>query len=136
MNKIKGEYRRKMITIGMLDCNSINAINHLRYNYKICDCVIGMRFHSCIMGLNCRIPTIALAGHEQIKGLFEELSLDHYIVLVDNIHFGERLLELVNECIANKKIIIDRYNELFDRVSDNLSLHKSLICNLLKQSLN
>ena len=113
--RIKNEHKRKSITVGMLDCNGNNAVEHLRRNYDECDCVIGMRFHSCIMGLNRRIPTIGLAGHEQIQGLFNEIGLSEYLIKIDNLEFKDRLICLINNMIAGKEIV-EKYKKIYDQI--------------------
>lgn len=128
MNNIKNEYKRQRITVGVLDCNSSRAIDNLNCNYQLCDCVIGMRFHSCIMGLNCRIPTIGLAGHEQIEGLFKELMIQDYLVKVDNLKFADKLIYLVDKLINERNSIQDCYNEIYKKIYNQ----KTEYCSNLK----
>jgi polysaccharide pyruvyl transferase WcaK-like protein len=129
---IYDDYKRSRIIVGSLDPNSDNAVESLGNSYKACDCIIGMRFHSLITGLDCRVPTIALAGHEQIRALFEELGLSDYIIQVDNLHFADKLFALIDRCIKERNNITRQYDEIFEK----LKLQKSSYINSILTFLN
>lgn len=130
-NKIDGVNRRNKIVIGALDCNGEFAIEHLSSNYKQCDCIVGMRFHSLIMGLDCRIPTIAIAGHEQIEGLFAELGLNQYLIKLDNLNFREKLITLIGDSIAQTEEIIKQYEKIFIQISSQREAYRKIIAKFI-----
>ena len=117
LNKIEDKYKRERIEVAPLfsEAQSFGQIFDL---YRICDCVIGMRFHTnvCCIGMN--IPTIGLAGHEQISGLYNELGLLDRCIKLDNIHFVSELTNKLNITMKYKDKINEDYkkiNKIFNK---------------------
>lgn len=75
-----------------------------------------MRFHSIIMGINLNIPTIALAGHQQIESLFSELSLSDFCIKVNKTDVYEKLNVMVGK-LLNDKFIDKRYNSIYKKLN-------------------
>lgn len=103
-NKIKDKFKRERMEIAPLftEGKSIEQIFDL---YRICSCVIAMRFHAnvCCIGMN--VPTIGLAGHQQILSLYKELNLSNRCVVANNNKYGDELfVELELSLNAQDKI--------------------------------
>ncbi len=103
MQKIPSKGVRENISVAPYDAASAEAADILSAYYKACDCVIGMRFHSCILSLVSGKPTIALAGHGQIEALFSSLGLEEYCVRVDNENIDRQLYILIKKCLEKSK---------------------------------
>lgn len=87
--------------------NGVGSIKEMSRYYSACDVIVGMRFHSLILGLQLGKPTIAMANHPQISGLYEEIGLRDYIVPLNNFSFSQTLLDKLSE-IQNNTIIEGR----------------------------
>lgn len=127
LKTVSNESKRNHISIGSLDCNGINTIERTFSNYRLCDVIVGMRFHSLVTGIDCRIPTIALAGHEQIAGLFSELGLKEYMIQIDNLCFYEQLKNLIISCLNNTDEIKRSYDLLFLNLYSLKDMYSNII---------
>ena len=116
LKNVSNEYKRNAIMIAGYDACSDVAVEQLGLFYSRCSCVIGMRFHSVITGINLKIPTIALAGHEQIKALYEDIGLEDYCIVANDKEFTNRLEVLCDECM-NEQAFVNKYNELYLRLN-------------------
>ena len=87
--------------------NGVGSIKEMSRYYSACDIIVGMRFHSLILGLQLGKPTIAMANHPQISGLYEEIGLRDYIVPLNNFSFSQTLFDKLSE-IQNNTIIEGR----------------------------
>lgn len=92
--------------------NGTDSINEMARYYSVCDVIVGMRFHSLIMGLQLGKPTIALANHSQIGDFYEELGLENYRILLNNEDFDGQFLKLIEKVQQNQKICLDIKNVL------------------------
>lgn len=131
LNNVENEYKRNNLLIGSLDCCGYDTVCRMGRNYRVCDLIVGMRFHSLITGINCRIPTIALAGHAQIVGLFEELGLDKYIIKVDNIYFTKKLIEMIDYSLSNSEKIKKVYKAIYIQLEENRIMYRNEIMKFL-----
>lgn len=98
---IGSKYFRYNVEIAPYNPNGADAPQELVRYYKKCDVIIGMRFHSNILALQNKIPTIGLAGHEQIQALFDEIELSDNCILVQDVSFTNKLDNKLSELIAN-----------------------------------
>lgn len=101
---------RYNVEIAPYDPNGTDAPYDLERYYRKCDLIIGMRFHSNILALQNKIPTIGLAGHEQIKALFDEIGLSDNCITVQGDSYIDRLDNKIISYLDNSgqcKRIID-----------------------------
>jgi len=121
LDKIEDKYKREKIMVAPLfmEKESVGKIFDL---YRVCDCVIGMRFHTnvCCIGMN--IPTIGLASHRQVLSLYEELGLSDRCVKVDSNKFTDELENKLKNSIVNAEKIKQEYFKI--NVSLNLRADK------------
>lgn len=113
---VDGYTKRNQIVIAPFEAIDIQSVYNLAEYYRRCNCIIGMRFHSLIMGINLRIPTIALAGHQQIEALLDELGLSNYCIKVNTSDIDYKIEMKINKLLENnleqKYFII--YNSLIE----------------------
>lgn len=68
--------------------------------YSRCEYIIAMRFHACIFGYLLGVPTIALASHEQLLGLYQELKFEKFLVKLDAL-FLSKMKQVIPYTIEN-----------------------------------
>lgn len=82
---------RKIVTAG-LPLAEVLAL------YGQCDVFVGSRMHSCIFSLIMGIPTVGLAYQPKHLGLFNQIGLERYVLLMETFDsFG--LLAVVTELL-------------------------------------
>ena len=118
MNEIEDKYRREKIVVAPLFTEGKQPIEQAYDFYRICSCVIGMRFHAnvCCVGMN--IPTIGLAGHEQISSLYDELGLSKRCVKINSSQFVDELLSKLDSSLEMADVIKKEYSQV------NIALNK------------
>lgn len=112
LKNVESNVKRNQIIIAPLNAIGINGVYELSKYYRQCDCVIGMRFHSLIMSINLKIPTIALAGHQEIESLFAELNMKKFCLKVNNFDIDNKLNEII-ETLFDSNDIIEKYNNIY-----------------------
>lgn len=112
LEKVKDKYKREKILVAPLFASEGEAVECVFDMYKACSCVIGMRFHTnvCCVGMN--IPTIGLAGHDQISSLYDELGLSERCIKVNNNQFVIDLLCLLTDSLKRLSDIKKEYAEI------------------------
>ena len=110
---IPDNIKRNAINTAPYSADSEKSVDDLINWYERCRLVVGMRFHSCIINIDLRIPVIALAGHRQLEALYEELELNEYCIKLDNEDFVKKLDRCISEINSE-----DNYQKLVDRYSD------------------
>ena len=68
------------------------------------------------MGINLNIPTIALAGHQQIEALFSELNLSDFCIKVNKSDIDEKLNVMVGK-LLNDKFMEKRYDSVYRKLN-------------------
>ena len=122
---------RNRITISHFDMSSIEGANKLEYLYTQCKYVIAMRFHGNVIALKNMIPTIGLAGHEQIEGLYTDINfIDNCVVVRDG--FENRVQNLIDKISDNRDSVIIKEKALVDDVKEK---HRKYVLKL-KTHLN
>lgn len=128
---VDGYIKRNLIVIAPFEAINLDGVYRLAEYYKGCNCIIGMRFHSVIMGINLNIPTIALAGHQQIEALFSELNLSDFCIKVNRTDIDQKLNVMVDK-LLNDKFMDKRYNSIYRK----LNAEKLLYLENLKDFIN
>ncbi len=87
--------------------------------YKNCEIFLGMRFHSIIIALQNRIPTIAITYSDKVRRLMQEYDLNDFCIMPN---------ELTKTLLLNKiqKIKRERTN-ILDRIKFGNSLQNNRI---------
>lgn len=106
-NNLPNSVKRYNLVICPYCPNGVGSIKEMSRYYTACDIIVGMRFHSLILGLQLGKPTIAMANHPQISGLYEEIGLGDYIVPLNNYSYSQTLFDKLSE-IQNNTIIEER----------------------------
>lgn len=95
--------------------------------YSKCEYIVGMRFHSCVMGFLTGVPTVALAGHEQILGLYNELGMNEFALKADN-SFMDNIDEVVERSMS-------RYSDIHKLAQDTILKNEEIIKRMLEDFL-
>lgn len=106
-NSLPNSVKRYNLVICPYCPNGVGSIKEMSRYYSACDVIVGMRFHSLILGLQLGKPTIAMANHPQISGLYEEIGLGDYIVPLHNYSFSQILFDKLSD-IQNNMIVEER----------------------------
>lgn len=118
LKNIENNVKRNQIIIAPLNAISVSGVYQLANYYKQCDCLIGMRFHSLIMGINLHIPAISLAGHQEIESLFTELNMEKFCLKVNNFDIDNKLDEIV-EVLLNTDEIEEKYKDIYEELNNS-----------------
>lgn len=102
-SRIEKKYFRDQIMISSYFPYGVEGAKMYESYYNMCDVVIAMRFHANILALDKRIPTIALAGHEQVQGLYEELGLIGNCVVVGEKDYIAKIKKLINQMLLEDR---------------------------------
>ena len=108
MRSIPDIYLRTQVTLSPYDVSTEESVEQYLSYYRLCNVVVAMRFHANIFSITQKIPCIALAGHEQIEGLYRELGLDNQCVVVNNERYAEQLINLMNDALANRNKYVEK----------------------------
>lgn len=109
---------RYNVEIAPYDPNGSEAPYELERYYRKCDLIVGMRFHSNILALQNRIPTIGLAGHEQIKALFDEIGLSDNCIPVQGYSYIDKLDLKIIDYLDNPAICITAIDAALTRIRE------------------
>lgn len=131
---VDGYIKRNLIVIAPLEAINLDGVYRLAEYYKRCNCIIGMRFHSIIMGINLNIPTIALAGHQQIEGLFSELNLSDFCIKVNKTDIDEKLNVIINN-LLNDNSIEKRYALIYRKLNSKKIFYLKNLKDFIESSL-
>lgn len=117
LNEIKDKYKRERVVVAplLIGQKSIEQVFDL---YRICSCVVGMRFHTNVCCIAMNIPTIGLAGHEQILSLYKKLGISNRCVKVEGVNFTKELQKKLKNSLKNTVQIKSKYRQI------NLQLKK------------
>lgn len=74
--------------------------------YRVCDCVVAMRFHANILAIQNHVPVIGLAGHKIIQALYDELGLSSMCVPINDPCFIDAL-----DAAANSRLSLRAENQ-------------------------
>lgn len=126
-DNLPNSVKRYNIIIGPYCPNGTESIYEMTRYYRACDIIVGMRFHSLIMGLQLEKPTIALANHSQIGDFFEELGLEKYRVMLNSLSFSEHLIELIGKIQSNETVSKEIHSVLGKLKNQNIEYQNKVI---------
>lgn len=125
-SEIEDKFKRERMEIAPLfvEERSIGQIFDL---YRICSCVIAMRFHAnvCCIGMN--VPTIGLAGHQQILSLYEELDLSNRCVVANNNKYTDELFFKLESSLNAQDKIREDYVKVNSKLNEQGHLYHKKI---------
>lgn len=124
--------KRYKVVICPYTPNGPVSITEMSRYYMACDVIVGMRFHSLIMGLQLGKPTIALANHSQIGDFYQELGLEDYRVILNNKQFDKQLYSLI-ELVQNDDIVCQNINNVLNRVRRQNEDYQNRIINFINK---
>lgn len=113
---------RSKVVISPYSTRGKQCIYDMERYYKMCNCIVSMRFHGNILGMKYRVPMIGLAGHQQIEDLFKEMNLEEQLVVINNPEFDTELLEKIIYAIENEHKIIKKQETVIQEIE--LQSHK------------
>ena len=131
-NKLPDSVKRYNLLICPYCPNGVGSIKEMSRYYSACDVIVGMRFHSLILGLQLGRPTIAMANHPQICGLYEEIGLENYIVPLNSYSFSQSLYDKLNR-IQNNRIIKVRISKTLEALKEQNLFYISRVKDFLNK---
>lgn len=114
--KIGLESFREKIKIAPYDTYSVENANVINELYSKCKYIVAMRFHGNIISLKNGIPVIGLAGHEQIEGLYNEISLQGQCIVVKD-GFKDVLFDAVEKMDSNPLYFSNIQNHVMEEIN-------------------
>jgi len=130
MKSVDDNYKRESISVApfFIEEKKIDTIFDL---YRLCSCVIGMRFHTNVCSIAMNIPSIGLAGHEQISSLYTELGISERSIIINNEKFINNLDVLLKKTLLSKK----NTSESYKKINNSIEKESYTYFNLIKSFL-
>jgi polysaccharide pyruvyl transferase WcaK-like protein len=95
------------------------------------DLLVTSRYHAGVLSLEAQIPQIAIGHDTRLKGFYEELGLENYLIDYMSPEIWHKLKEKVDELLENpkiqQKILKDGFIEHFNRASKNPEILKNFL---------
>lgn len=132
LKNVSNDAKRKSVIVAPYNSTGESAIDELMKYYLKCDCIVGMRFHSLVSGIRLGIPTIAIAGHEQIEHLFRDLQLEDYCLKADGEFSETELSRIVDLCLAQPDVLLQLYAERYQYLDKMEEKYRNLVHDFLK----
>lgn len=111
LSHIDDKYRRERVSVAPL-CVNVESIDVVFDLYRACACIVGMRFHANVCAIGMGIPTIGLAGHEQIVALYRELGLSDRCIVVNTAGFVSELDQCLRQTIRRQLSVRKKYRDI------------------------
>jgi polysaccharide pyruvyl transferase WcaK-like protein len=115
-------YKRERIVLAPLVVSG-KSVEYMYDLYRLCACIIGMRFHSNVCAIAMNVPSIGLAGHEQVVGLYNELGLPERCLNVDTSQFGKNLFALLEQTLDESAEVKKEYAVVVDRLNNESDMY-------------
>lgn len=131
---VSDQNKRRHVIVAPYNTSGNCAANQLGIYYNACSCIIGMRFHSLIIALDHRIPTVSLAGHNQMEALFNELGLNEYCIRADHTDIVNEVSAIVDTCINESMLLTDIYELIYDRINREREAYRSAVVSFLQNA--
>lgn len=123
---IEDRYKRENMVVAPLLMTS-GSIEHVFDLYRICSVVIGMRFHTNVCGMSMNIPTVGLAGHEQISSLYDEFGLSERCIKVDNTQFFQELSGVIKSSLGSVDQIKKKYSKIMVTLNSEADAYRQKV---------
>lgn len=124
--KIGLESFREKIKIAPYDTYSIENANVINELYSKCKYIVAMRFHGNVISIKNRTPIIGLAGHEQIEGLYNEISLQGQCIVVKD-GFKDVLFDATEEMDGNLLYFSNIQNDVMTEIDRQQIKYREMI---------
>ncbi|MHC4640593.1 MAG: polysaccharide pyruvyl transferase family protein [Planctomycetota bacterium] len=108
------------------------SVNEMLKHYARLDYVIGMRFHSLVLGCITGIPTGAVIYHPKVRALVKEFGLQKYSCELEEVT-SDKLRQILDRLEADQGAILKKMPELVRRKRALLDFNKELLSGLMKE---
>lgn len=126
--------KRTQIIVAAYDTHGEYSVEQYLNYYRMCDAFVAMRFHANIFSLTQHIPCIALAGHEQIEGLYNELKFSEQCIVMNELSFAEQLENKIEAVLRNRKYYQNMQTDIVNAVLKNHNEYMMKIKCFIKDS--
>lgn len=108
---VEDKYKRERIAVApfLIGGQGIEQVFDL---YRMCKAIVGMRFHANVCAIAMGVPTIGLAGHEQISTFYNEIGLSQRSIKINSNNFVRSLLDELTKTLQNPDRIKEQYNKI------------------------
>lgn len=114
-NSLDDIYVKYNIEIAPYLTGKESEIEFYKYYLK-CKVILGMRFHTNVVGIALNIPTIGLISYSKIKNLYSELKMEEKVINIKDKEFSTKLFNLTEQNLMNeieiKKQLLNKNVEL------------------------
>lgn len=115
VNSLDDIYVKYNIEIAPYLTGKDSEIEFYKYYLK-CKVILGMRFHTNVVGIALNIPTIGLVSYSKIKNLYSELKMEEKVINIKDKEFSTKLFNLTEQNLMNeieiKKQLLNKNVEL------------------------
>lgn len=88
------------------------------FEYLNCKLILGMRFHTNVVGMSLNIPTIGLVSYSKMRDLYEEVDLTTRTIDIKNEEFNKEILRKVIESLEHETLLKKEYEEKMNTVKE------------------
>ena len=86
--------------------------------YLNCKLILGMRFHTNVVGMSLNIPTIGLVSYSKMEDLYNEVDMRTRIIDIKKADFNKEILAKVIENLENENLVKKEYKEKMNIVKE------------------
>lgn len=133
LDYVSRQTQRTAITVAPFATGGKDEVDRLAQYYMGCCCVVGMRFHSLVLALDCNIPTVALAGHQQIESLFAEVGLSKHCIRANSVLTADTLFARTVSCCSEAEHLREKYISILSDLKSNSKHYENLVEKFLTQ---
>jgi polysaccharide pyruvyl transferase WcaK-like protein len=126
---INDDFRRKRIYVSEYGSGEEHSKN-IYTLYEKCNLILGMRFHSNVIGLNLNKPTLGLFNYPQIHALYKDLEIDNFCIDLNFPNFSDKLISQVE--YLTKENFKYKENKSFKKINKLSEDAKELLIKWLK----
>lgn len=126
---INDDFRRKRIYVSEYGSGEEHSKN-IYTLYEKCNLILGMRFHSNVIGLNLNKPTLGLFNYPQIHALYKDLEIDNFCIDLNSPNFSDKLISQVE--YFTKENFMYKENKSFKKINKLSEDAKELLIKWLK----
>ena len=116
LNKLPEDIRRKNILIGPYE-NGYTGMKNIFGLYEKCEIILANRFHSNLASIGLGKPTIGLYNYPQIQNLFEELSLENFLIDLNDENLFQNLRKVYFELSSQPEKYVKLFNDVTSKTS-------------------
>ncbi len=110
------------------------GVSDLIKYYNKCSTIIGMRFHSNVVAIAQRLPSIGLAIHEQVLDLYEELGLSEYSVKIGDLGWADKLYNLIIALSSDSKDETLKEDVIIEKINKEYLQYINMVSTFMKKN--